>query len=148
MFHKNPFVYGKEAVSITTDVASFQVDDTIDIDVKLPNRGTPVFKDYIPLINPRLPDKFIHFTFEVINDQDAAIVYIKPHNMDLSGANSSMTLYKLYIRSDTHPTSLIFDFKHSVSVLDNTKHGFKIFIPAGRCKKGNCYMALEPEEGI
>jgi hypothetical protein len=145
-FRKNPYIYGENASMVTSAVPVVEVPQEFSVDSKVPNVGNPQFKKYIPLINPQYSEHMIYFTFDVINDGDAGLIYLKPDGFDLSG--DDVLLYSFYFSSATFPTSGVYDYKKVLNVRDWTKYGFKVFLPGNVCGKGLCYLGIKPLKGI
>lgn len=145
-FRKNPYIYGENASMVTSSVPVVEIPPTLWVDSKVPNVGDPQFKKYIPLINPRYSEQMIYFTFDVVNDGDAGLIYLKPDGFDLSSEN--VLLYSFYFSSATFPTSDVHDYKKVLKVRDWTRYGFKVFLPGGICGKGLCYLGIKPLKGI
>lgn len=146
-YKKNPFIYGQNASSLTSGVSTFDMGDDIKLDVKLANNGNFKYQKFIPLINPQYPEKMIFFTFDVVNDDDAAIIFMNPDGFDINNP-VNFTLYTFYVRCDTFPTSSTYDFMKIVGMRDWENIGFKIFLEQGTCPKGNCYLGVKPEQGM
>ncbi|XP_062613252.1 location of vulva defective 1-like [Saccostrea cucullata] len=118
-----------------------EIPPNITVDTKVPNDGKLYFKRYIPLINPQYSEQMIYFTFDIINDGDAAIIFFKPDGFDIS-IHKTTELYSFFFSSVTFPTSK--SYKKDLGVRDWTRFGYKIFLKEGVCGKGICYLGIKP----
>ena len=89
----------------------------------------------------------IFFTFDVVNDDDAAIIFMNPDGFDINNP-ANFTLYTFYVSGDTYPTSSSYDFIKTVAMTDWESIGFKVFLEQGLCPKGTCYLGVKPETGM
>lgn len=146
-FLRNPYIYGENASVATSSVPVIKIPQNVSVDSNVPNIGKPVYKRYIPLMNPAYSEKMIYFTFDLINDEDASIIYIKPDGFDKT-SQRNMTLYSFFFSSKTFPKATNFDYLKVLGVRDWTDYGFKVFLPGGICRKGNCFLGIQPHAGI
>jgi hypothetical protein len=131
---------------VTSHVPIVEVPQDLWVHSKVPNVANLQFKKYIPLINLQYSEHMIYFTFDVINDGDAALIYLKPDEFDMSG--DDVLVYSFYFSSTTFPTSVVYDHKKVLNAKDDwTKYGFKVFLPANFCGKGLCYLGIKPLNG-
>ncbi|XP_062621693.1 uncharacterized protein LOC134283266 [Saccostrea cucullata] len=142
-FLRNPYIYGENASKAISSVPVIDIPQNISVDSNIPNKGNLEFKRYIPLINPQYSEQMIYFAFEMTNDEDAGIIYIKPDGFDFL-AHQKVPLYSFYFSSATFPTSSVFGLKKVLGVRDWTKYGFKVFLPGDICGKGLCYLGIKP----
>ncbi|XP_061173587.1 uncharacterized protein LOC133182755 [Saccostrea echinata] len=148
VFGKNPLIFGENASSLTSDVFVYDFGDETVMDVKLRNRGKPQPYDFSPLYSPSIGELITHFYFDVMNDDDAILIYIKPHNF-LEDISSERLLYRLFISPKPFPTTTSFrpgrDYQTETAIRNwDTELGYKIFVPNGFCLKGVCYMGIKP----
>lgn len=113
----------------------------------VPNNDIATYKKYTPLMNQAYPEKMIYFTYDVINDGDASIIYIKPDGFQESSQRKEI-LYSFFFSSETFPTTVNFDYRKDLGIRDWTMYGFKVFLPEGICGKGVCYLGIKPLTGI
>lgn len=140
-------IHGENATTVTSGVSIFNIGNDIKLDVKLTNKGKFKYQKFLPLINPEYPEKMIFFSFDVVNDDDAIIIFMSPDGFDINNP-VNFTLYTFYFSDDNYPTSVSFDFKKRIKMTDWEKIGFKIFIDQGKFGKGTCYLGIKPETGI
>lgn len=98
-------------------------------------------------MNPAFSEQMIFFSFDVINDEDAGLLYLKPDDLDMSNQGNN-TLYSFYFCSTTFPTSSRYDYIKELGIRDWTNYGFKVFLPGGVCGKGICFLGIKPLTGI
>ena len=123
------------------------IHENITVDSNIPNNGRAEFKKYIPLINPEFSENMVYFTFDVVNDGDTALIYIKPDGFDVSNQRN-LEIYSFYFSFTTFPTSMNYDYKKDLGIRDWTTYGFKMFLPVGVCGKGVCYLGIKPLTGM
>ena len=146
-FLRNPYIYGENASVATSSVPVIKIPQNVSVDSNVPNIGKPVYKRYIPLMNPAYSEKMIYFTYDVTYDGDASIIYMKPDGFHES-FKKNKTFYSFFFSSKTFPTTSNFEYRKVLGIRDWTKYGFKVFLPGGICGKGACFLGIKPQTGI
>lgn len=98
-------------------------------------------------MNPAFSEQMIFFSFDVINDGDAGLIYLNPDGLDMSN-HENKTFYSFYFCSTTFPTSTRYDYIKDLGMRDWTNYGFKVFLPGGVCRKGICFLGIKPLTGM
>lgn len=150
VFGKNPLIYSYNASSLTSDVLVSNFGNGTVVDVKLENKGIRKPYKFTPLYSDNLDEKITHFYFDVENDDDAILIYLKPEDFDINDIENR-TMYWVYVSQESFPTtSSVMNKGHFRSSVRNwdSELGYKIFVPAKVCPSGICYLGIKPIEGI
>lgn len=113
-------------------------------EVSLPNPETVHF------LGPTRPDQddpepMLYVRFEVLDNHDASITYIKLEG-DVPG--DMYIIYTAYFKSEAYPTITEYDYKYDVTTDDMEEMGLKIIAPVGTLKQGQCFLALQPKPNV
>lgn len=150
MFGKNPFIYGNNASSLTSDVFVSDFGNETIVDVTLKNKGTRIPYKFSPLYSQYVDEKITHFYFDVTNDDDAILIYLKPEGFDVNSIENR-TMYWVYVSPKPFPTTSTSEnrvYKKLETAIRNwdSELGYKMFAPANVCPKGICYLGIKPIE--
>ncbi|CAC5377683.1 PKD1L2 [Mytilus coruscus] len=110
----------------------------------LPNPETVHFMDATSP-DPEDPEPMLYFRFEVLDNHDASITYIK---LEGDIPEDMYIIYTAYFMSETYPTSTEYDYKYEVTINDMEEMGLKVIAPVGTLKQGQCFLALQPKPHI
>ncbi|XP_076075845.1 uncharacterized protein LOC143046571 [Mytilus galloprovincialis] len=110
-------------------------------EVALPNPKTVHFLDPTSP-DPDSPDPMLYVRFEVLDNHDASITYIKLEG-DVPG--DMYIIYTAYFKSEAYPTVTEYDYKYDVTTDDMEDMGLKVIAPVGTLKQGQCFLALQPK---
>lgn len=149
MFRKNPLIYSYNASTLTSEVVVSNFGENTKVDVRLLNRGIRNAYTFSPLYSQYSDEKITHFYFDVTNNDDAIIIYLKPLDFQLA-TSPNRTLYSVFLSPEPFPTSST-KIKTAMSVGMETnvrnwdsKLGYKMFFDGSVCPKGVCYMGIKP----
>uniref|UniRef100_K1RBF9 Carbohydrate sulfotransferase n=1 Tax=Magallana gigas TaxID=29159 RepID=K1RBF9_MAGGI len=150
VFGKNPLIYGNNASSLTSDVFVSDFGNETIVDVTLKNKGTRIPYKFSPLYSQYVDEKITHFYFDVTNDDDAILIYLKPEGFDVNSIENR-TMYWVYVSPKPFPTTSTSEnrvYKKLETAIRNwdSELGYKMFAPANVCPKGICYLGIKPIE--
>ena len=155
VFNKPLQFYGEDAHALTSKSVMLKTLDDMkneinpELAIKIGNEATSLFSHHEPVYADNDPYSMLYFVFDVLNNHDATVVYIKYDDFNPRDF-STFGLYTVYCRDSDYPTPSAYDYKHEMNIrnFESDAYGFKVFIPQDQCTtKGKGYLALKPIEG-
>ncbi|XP_061173586.1 polycystin-1-like protein 2 [Saccostrea echinata] len=151
VYKRNPFIFGGNSSSLTSDIFVFHFGNNMDndylqLELNLENKVNNTNNSSLRLFQRQPANDLIFYKFTVSNDDDVTIIFLKPQNFTVD--LSTLSLFEIYISDKPYPSNSSMkdnDFQASTSVRNwDEDYGFKVFVPSGVCLKGDCYLGIKP----
>ncbi|KAK3089545.1 hypothetical protein FSP39_004480 [Pinctada imbricata] len=144
VFEKPPYIGGGNVGSLTSKAIQIDVsDEDIVPEASIPNSNIVHARVITPTYTSGDPEGMFYIRYEIRNDDDSTMIYLKPDDLDPSGSGG--TLYHLYLQLDVLPTTASNLFNQLLSLADwDDDYGLKVIIPS--MPKGKYYIGFKPQE--